>query len=70
MEEQKAQQDNRFLKGRQIAYMICDNFKISGTDEALLDFNDLLRVQLENDNLPGVDAKWDEVSLSMTKVPD
>ena len=36
---------NRFLEGRQIADMICDNVKISGTGEALLDFNGLLRVR-------------------------
>ena len=39
VKEQKAQQDNRFVKGRQIAYMIYDHFKINGTGEALLDFD-------------------------------
>ena len=29
MEEHKAQQDDRFLKGKQVAYMIYDCFKIS-----------------------------------------
>ena len=61
MEEQKAQQDNRFLKGRQIAYMIYDNFQISGRGEDLLDFNDLLRFLLKNDTGQGFDTKWDEV---------
>ena len=46
-------------------YMICENFKISGTGEALLDFNDLLR---ETDNVQGFDT-WDEVLLSLTKIP-
>ena len=41
MEEQKAQQDNRFLRGSETAYMIYDFLKTSGTSEALLDFNDL-----------------------------
>ena len=45
MEEMKTQQDTRFLKGRQIAYMTFDYFKISGTGEALLHFNDPLRVR-------------------------
>ena len=40
MQERKVQQDNRFLKGRQIVYMINDNSKIRGTGEALLSFND------------------------------
>ena len=38
-----------------------DSFKISGTGEALVDFNDLLRVQLKNDNVQGFDTKLDEV---------
>ena len=57
MEEQKAQQDSRFLKGRHIAFMIWDNFKISGTGEDLLDFN-----ELQNE--------CNDVLLSMTTVPD
>ena len=65
MKEQKAQQDTRFLNGRQIAYMIGDNFKISGTSEALLDINDQLGVHLKDDNLQGFDTKWDEILLSL-----
>ena len=50
--------------------MINDNFKITGTSEAFLDFNDPLRVQLKNDNVQGFDTKWSEVRLSMSRVPD
>ena len=64
MEKLKEQQDIWLLKGRHIAWMIHDNFKISGTGEALLDFNDLLRVDLKYDNLQGFDTRWDEVPLS------
>ena len=39
VKEQKVQQDNQFLTGRQITCMICDYFKFSGTGEAVLDFN-------------------------------
>ena len=49
MEEQKAEEDNRFLKGRKIANTI------SETGEALLDLDDLLRVQLNDDNVQGFD---------------
>ena len=59
-----------FWKGRQIGFMIFDSFKISGTGEALLDFNDLCRVQLKNDNVQGFDTNCDEVFLSMAEVPD
>ena len=64
MEEQKTHQDNPCLKGRQMAYMICDNFKISGTSEALLGFNDMLRLQLKNDNVQSFYTKRDEVLLT------
>ena len=40
-EKQKAQKDNRFLRGRQIAYMIYEYFRVTGTHEANLDFHDL-----------------------------
>ena len=60
MEEQTGQQDNPHL----------NDFKISGTGETLLHFNNLLRVQFKNDNVQGFDTEWDEALHSMTKVPD
>ena len=36
------------------------------TGEALLEFKDVVRVQLKNDNVQGFDTKWDEVLLAMT----
>ena len=33
VEELKAQNENRFLRGRRIAFMIYDNFRITGTGE-------------------------------------
>ena len=47
MEQQEAKQNRRFLKGRQIAHVIHDHFKISGTGDALLDVNGRLRVPVE-----------------------
>ena len=31
LEEQKAQKEDRFLRGRQIAYLIYDHFRVTGT---------------------------------------
>ena len=50
--------------------MMCDNFEISGTGAALLDFNDLLCVLVNDDNVEGFDTKWDTVLLSMSKFPE
>ena len=51
MEDKRHKQDNRFWKGRQITFMIFEFIKINGTGEALLVFNDLVRVQLTNDTV-------------------
>ena len=50
--------------------MIFDYFKISGTGESLFDFNDILRVLLKSDKVQGFDTSWDEVLLSMRRVPE
>ena len=33
LEEQKAQKEDRFLRGRQIAYLIYENFRVTGANE-------------------------------------
>ena len=35
LEEQKAQKEDRFLRGRQIAYMIYDFFRVTGTHDTV-----------------------------------
>ena len=37
LEEQKAQKEDRFLRGRQIAYMIYDYFRVTGAHGAVLE---------------------------------
>ena len=41
--------------------MIYNVSKISGDYGAILDFRDLSKVQLKNDNVQASDTKWDEV---------
>ena len=36
LEEQKAQKDDRFLRGRQIAFMIYDYFRVTGAHDTVL----------------------------------
>ena len=57
MEETRAKEDNSFPKGRQIAFMIDDYLKISGSSEAIPDFTDWMKVTLKNDNVQGFDTK-------------
>ena len=51
-----AQTQRRFLIGCQIAWVIYKNFRINGESEAILDFGDLMKVELTNDNLQSLDT--------------
>ena len=50
MDKGKEQQQGNFLTGRQIARMICKNFRIIGESEAILEVGELMKVQINNDN--------------------
>ena len=69
LEEQNAQREDRFPRGRQIAFMICDYFRVIGAHDAVLDYVDLFSVTLRDDNVQEFDTKWDEVLLFMSKIP-
>ena len=62
LEEQKAQKQDRFLRGRQIAYLIYDYFRVIG-------IRDSVTISLRNDDLQEFDSKWDGILLFMTKIP-
>ena len=66
--EQKAQKEDRFQRGRQIAFMIYDYFRVTGVHDAVLDFADLFSVTLRDDTVQEFDTRWDEVLLSMSKI--
>ena len=66
LEEQKAQKEDRFLRGRQIAFMIYDYFRVSGAHNTVLDYADYSLLLFMMTNIQEFDAKWDEVLLSMT----
>ena len=69
LEEQKAQKEDRFLRGKQIAYMIYDYFWVTGAPDTVLDYADLSTITLRNDDVQAFDSKWDEVPLSKSKIP-
>ena len=45
VEEQRAQKDNRFLRGWQIAYMIYEYFRATGACEAVQGLSDLFNIR-------------------------
>ena len=69
LEEQKAQKEDRFLPGRQIAFMIYDYFRVTGAHDAVLDYADLFPVTPHDDNIQEFDTRWDDVLLSLTRIP-
>ena len=48
LEEQKAQKEDRFLQGRQIAYLIYEYFRLTGAHDTFLDYADLFTITLRN----------------------
>ena len=69
LEEQKAQKEDRFLRGRQIAYLIYDQFRVTGANDSVDNYADLFTIGLRNDDIQELDPKWDGILLSMTKIP-
>ena len=69
LEEQKAQKQDRFLGGRQIAYLIYDYFRVTGIQDSVENYADLFTIVLRNDDIQEFDSKWDGILLSMTKIP-
>ena len=69
LEEQKAQKEDRFLRGRQIAYLIYEQFRVTGTDNSVENYTNLFTIVLRNDDIQEFDSKRDGILLSMTKIP-
>ena len=51
LEEQKAQKEDRFLRGGQIAYLIYDQFQVTGTHDSVENFADLFTISLRSDDI-------------------
>ena len=69
LEEQKAQKQDRFLRGRQIAYLIYEYFRVTGANDSVENYADPFTISLRNDDIQEFDSKWDGILLSMTKIP-
>ena len=69
LEEQNAQKQDRFLRGRQIAHLIYDYFRGTGIHDSVENHADLFTVVLRNDDIQEFDSKRDGILLSMTKIP-
>ena len=59
-EEMKAHKEDRFLR-MQIAYLIYEYFRVTGTNDSVENYADLFTVVLRNDNVQEFDTKLDEI---------
>ena len=69
LEEQKAQKEDRFLRGWQIAYMIHDYFRVTGAYDTVLDYADFSLSHSVTTMFQDFETRWDEILLSLTKIP-
>ena len=69
LEEMKAHREDRFLRGRQIAYLIYEYFRVTGANDSVENCADLFTVVLRTDDIQEFDSKWDEILWSMTQIP-
>ena len=65
----KPKKEDRFIRGRQIAYLIYEHCLVTGATESVENYADLFTIILRNDDIQEFDSKWDGILLSMTKIP-
>ena len=68
LEEQEAQKEDCFLRGRRIAHLIYEYFWVTGANDSVENYADLFTVALRNDDIQVFDSKRDGILLSMTKI--
>ena len=67
--KQKAQKQDSFLHGRQIAYLIYEYFRVTGAHDSVENYADLFTFSLRIDDILEFDSKWDGILFSVTKIP-
>ena len=69
VEEQLDQTYDRFLRVRQVAYMIHEHFRATGVYEAVQGLSDLFNIHMQNDDVQDFDVRWDQALLSASEIP-
>ena len=65
----KAQKQDRFLRGRQIAYLIYEYFWVTEANGSVEHYADLFTIVLRNDDIQEFDSKWDGIYEQLPKIP-
>ena len=61
LEEKKAQKQDRVLRGRQIAYLICEYFQVTRAKDSVDNYADLFTISHRNDDVQEFDSECDEI---------
>ena len=69
VEEQRAQKDNRFLRRRQIAYLIYEYDRPTGSYDEIKGLSGLFSIKLENDHIQEFDLRWEQALLLTNDPP-
>ena len=56
LKERKAQKQDRFLRGRHIAYLIYEYFRVTGANDSVENYADLFTINLRNDDFQEFDS--------------
>ena len=70
VEEQRGQKHDRFLRGRQVAYMNHHHFQATGACDAAQGLSDLFNICLHDDDLQDFDTRLDQVLLKTSEIPE
>ena len=69
VEEQRAQKHNRFLRGRQIPYLIHEYFRPTGSYDEIQGLSGMFSTKLENDDIKDFDVTWEQELLLTSYFP-
>ena len=61
--------EDRFLRGRQIAYLIYEYFRVTGANDSVENCADLFTLGLRNDDIQEFDSKWDGIFIVYDENP-
>ena len=69
VQEQRAWKPNRFLRGRQSAYLIYEYFRPTGSYDEIQGLSGLFSFELENDDIQDFDLRWEQAVLLTSDPP-
>ena len=61
--------NGKFFAGRRISWFIYERFKLSTEDGAILEFEDLLQVELKGDNVRAFQNDWEFLLSGLRHLP-